>query len=171
MPLAAVFISDYRFRTLRSPDLNSWPARGGLATHLGQGTVAMAHALDEIVQRDRGWFWAHPERQHRCRWPETCELDPCDRDRDARLVIAIRHLGHGCIVYQPVFFQGALPYNEESTAALFALAGTSPEPIPVLAQMDVWRRRRSMRQQTKKHESSNVAGGINGPGAERAAPG
>jgi hypothetical protein len=96
------------------------------------------------------------------RWPETSELDLCDRDRGARLVIAIRHLGHGCIVYQPVIFQGALPVNEESTAALFALAATSPEPIPVLAQMDVRRLRRSVRQQTKKHQPSNVAGGING---------
>jgi hypothetical protein len=112
---------------------------------LGQGTVAMAHALDEIVQLDRRWFGAHPERQHRCRWPETCELDLCDSDRDARLVIAIRHLGHGCVVYQPVIFQGALPANEESTAALFALAATSPEPIPVLAQMDVRRLLRGLR--------------------------
>jgi hypothetical protein len=130
----------------------------------------MAHALDEIVQLDRRWFWAHPERQHRCRWPETSELDLCDRYRGARLVIAIRYLGHGCVVYQPVIFQGALPVNEDSTAALFALAATSPEPIPVLAQMDVRRLRRSVRQQTKKHESSNVAGRINGRDLARNEP-
>jgi hypothetical protein len=94
----------------------------------------MARALDEVVRLDRRWFWAHPHRQHRCRWPDTCELELCDCDRGARLVIAIRHLGGGCFVYQPVILQGALPVNEESTAALFALAATSPEPIPVLAQ-------------------------------------
>jgi hypothetical protein len=101
----------------------------------------MARALDEIVRLDRRWFWARPQRQHRCRWPDPCELDLCDCDRGARLVMAIRHLGRGCVVYQPVIFQGALPRDEESTAALFACAATSPEPIPVLDRMDVRRRR------------------------------
>jgi hypothetical protein len=98
-----------------------------------QGTVAMARALDEIVLLDRRWFWAHPQRQHRCRRPDPRELDLCDCDRRARLVMTIRHLGRGCFVYQPVIFQGALPASEESTAALFTLAATSPEPVPVLA--------------------------------------
>jgi hypothetical protein len=71
-------------------------------------------------------------------------------------------LGTAASSISPVIFQEALPVNEESTAALFALAAISPEPLPVLAQMEVRRRRRSMRQQTTKHEPSNVAGGING---------
>src|ERR671918_637355 len=108
----------------------------------------MARVLDEIVRLDRRWFWAHPERRHRCRWPYTGELDFCDSARGARLVLAIRHLGRGHVVYQPVIFQGALPVNEESAAALFALAATSPEPIPVLAQKDVLRMRRGWRHRT-----------------------
>ena len=112
----------------------------------------MARALDEIVRLDRRWFWAHPQRQHRCRWPETAELDLCDCDRGARLVMVIRHLGRGCVVYQPVIFRGALPADEESAAALFALAATSPEPIPVIAQMEVRRLRCGLRQQTQNHE-------------------
>jgi hypothetical protein len=115
----------------------------GRPHRLGQGTVAMARALDEIVRLDRRWFWAHPQRQHRCRWPETAELDLCDCDRGVRLVMAIRHLGRGCLVYQPLMFQGALPASEESTAALFTLAATSPEPIPVIAQMEVLAMNRS----------------------------
>jgi hypothetical protein len=129
---------------------------------LRQGTVAMACALDEIVRLDRRWFWAHPQRQHRCRWPDACELDLCDCDRGARLVMAIRHLGRGCVIYQPVIFQGALPVNEESTAALFALAATSPEPIPVLAQMDSRRLRSGLRQQSQSHEASAMVGSGNG---------
>jgi hypothetical protein len=129
---------------------------------LEQGTVAMARALDEMVRLDRCWFWAHPQRQHRCRWPDPCELDHCDCDRAARLVMAIRHLGRGCVVYQPVIFQGALPASEESTAALFALAATSPEPIPVLAQVDVRRLRHGLRQQTQSHEASAMVGSGNG---------
>jgi hypothetical protein len=62
------------------------------------------------------------------------ELDLCDCDRSARLVVAIRHFGCGYVVYQPVIFQGALPMHEESAAALFALAGTCPAPDPVLAR-------------------------------------
>jgi hypothetical protein len=64
----------------------------------------------------------------------ACFVRTRDCDRGARLVIAIRHLGRGCLVYQPVIFQGALPVNEDLIAALFALAATSPEPIPVLDQ-------------------------------------
>jgi hypothetical protein len=117
----------------------------------------MARVLDEIVRLDRRWFWAHPERRHRCRWPYTGELDFCDSARGARLVLAIRHLGRGHVVYQPVIFQGALPTDERSAAALFALAATSPEPIPVIAQMDVLRLRFGLRQQTQSPEASMVA--------------
>jgi hypothetical protein len=122
----------------------------------------MARALDEVVRLDRRWFWAHPQRQHRCRWPDTRELELCDCEHGARLVMAIRHLGRGYVVYQPVIFQGALPAHEESAAALFALAATSREPIPVLAQTDVLRIRRGLRQQRQRHEASNVIGGVNG---------
>jgi hypothetical protein len=99
----------------------------------------MARALDEIVWLDRRWFWAHPERRHRCRWPDTGELDLLRSDRGARLVIAIRHLGRGRVVYQPVIYQDALPADEESAAALFTLAASYPEPIPMVAEMDVLR--------------------------------
>jgi hypothetical protein len=104
----------------------------------------MARLLEEIARLDRRWFRARPERWHRCRWPETGEVDLCDCDRGARLVIAIRQLGRGCVVYQPVIFHGALPANEASAAALFALAATSPEPIPVVAHMNVLRLRRGL---------------------------
>jgi hypothetical protein len=130
----------------------------------------MARALDEIVRLDRCWFWAHPQRQHRCRWPDTCERDLCDCDRGARLVMAIRHLGRGYIVYQPVIFQGALPAHEEAAAALFALAATSPEPVPALAQKDVLRVRRGWCQQRQSHEALNVIGGVNGWDLARKAP-
>jgi hypothetical protein len=103
---------------------------------LGQGTVAMAHPLDELVRLDRCWFWAHPQRQHRCRSPDPRELELCDSKRGARLVIAIRHLGRGYVVYQPVIFEDALPAHEEAAAALFALAATCPAPVPVLARSE-----------------------------------
>jgi hypothetical protein len=46
-----------------------------------------------------------------------------------------------------VIFQGALPTDENSAAALFALAAKSPQSIPVVAQMEVWRLRRGWRHQ------------------------
>jgi hypothetical protein len=97
----------------------------------------MARALDDIVRLDRRWFWAHPQRQHRCRRPDKRELDLCDCDRGARLVMAIRHLGRGYVVYQPVIYPGAPPAHEEAAAALFALAATCPEPVPVLAMSGI----------------------------------
>jgi hypothetical protein len=102
----------------------------------------MKRALDEIVRLDQRWFCAHPERRHRCRSPETVELDLCDSERGAWLVMAMRHLGRGHIVYQPAIFQGALPKNERPAAALFALAAKCSEPVPVITQMDVLRLRR-----------------------------
>jgi hypothetical protein len=107
--------------------------------------VVMAHALDEIVWLDRCWFGAHPKRQHRCRWPDPRELDLCDCDLSARLVIAIRHLGRGHLVYQPVIFRGALAAHEKSAASLFALAATSREPIPVVSEADLPRPRHGRR--------------------------
>jgi hypothetical protein len=102
----------------------------------------MGRQLKEIVRFDRRWFRAHPERRHRCRWPDTGELDLYDGDRGAPLVMAIRHLGRGHVVYQPVLFQGVPPRDERSAAALFALAAKSLDPIPVIAQTDVLRLRR-----------------------------
>ena len=84
--------------------------------------------------------------------------------------MATRHLGRGCLVYQPVIFHGALPAREESTAALFTLAATSSESIPVLAQIDVRRLRCGFRQQTQKHQLSNIVGGINGRDLARNEP-
>ena len=105
--------------------------------------VARARALEEITRRDRRWFRAHPERWHRCRWPHPEELDFCGGDFGSRLVIAIRHLGGGRIVYQPVIFEGTLPGGERAAAALFALALRDPEPIPVVAEMNVLRLQQS----------------------------
>jgi hypothetical protein len=109
-----------------------------------EATGGMPRTLGQIARLDRRWFRAHPERRHRCRWPDTAELDLCDSDRGARLIMTIRHLGRGHIVYQPVIFQGALPRDERSAAALFALAATSSKPIPVVAQMDVLQLRRGL---------------------------
>jgi hypothetical protein len=93
----------------------------------------MARPLEEIARLDQRWFRAHPERRHRCRWPDTGELDGFRSDRGTGLVMVIRHLGRGCVVYQPVIFQGALSADERSAAALFALAARHPEPIPFVA--------------------------------------
>jgi hypothetical protein len=131
----------------------------------------MLRTLGQIARLDRRWFRAHPERRHRCRWPDTVELDLWDNNPDARLVMAIRHLGRGHVVYQPVIFQGALPRDERSAAALFALAATSSEPIPVLGQMDVFRLRRGLRQHTLSQEAfrhrckESLAPPIRGDGA------
>jgi hypothetical protein len=108
----------------------------------------MARTLKEITRFDRRWFRAHPERRHRCRWPDTGELDLCDSDPGAPLVMAIRHLGRGHLVYQPVIFQGVLPKDERSAAALFALAATSRDPIPVIARMHVLLLRWGLRPRT-----------------------
>jgi hypothetical protein len=90
----------------------------------------MARPFDEIVRLDRLWFWAHPERSHRCRWPDTRELALCDSDYGVPLVIAIRHLGRGHVVYQPVIFHGVLPKDESSARILFALAARCPSRSP-----------------------------------------
>ena len=66
--------------------------------------------------------------------------------------MAIRHLGRDHIVYQPVIFQGDLPRDERSAAALFALAATTSEPITVITLMAVLRLRRRLRQQTRNQE-------------------
>ena len=115
--------------------------------------VGTPRSLGHIGRLDRRWFRAHPERRHRCRRPDTVELDLCDSDHLAPLVMAIRHLGCGHIVYQPVIFQGALPRDERSAAALFALAATSREPIPVIEQMDVMRIRRGVHHQSQSTEA------------------
>jgi hypothetical protein len=41
------------------------------------------------------------------------------------------------MVRQPVIFQGALPADERSAVALFALAAHCPQPIPVVAEIEV----------------------------------
>jgi hypothetical protein len=136
-----------------------------------EATLGIPRTLGHIARIDRRWFRAHPERRHRCRWPDTVELDFFDCDRDARLVMAVRHLGRGYVVYQPVFFQGGLPRDERSAAALFALAATSSEPIPVIALMDVLRMRRGLHQQTLSQQAfdpdcnESLAAPISGDGA------
>jgi hypothetical protein len=112
----------------------------------------MARALEELAQLDRQWFRAHPDRQHCCRRPDMSELELDESDFRARLVMAICYLGWGRVVHQPVIFQGALPADERSAAALFALAVRYPQPVPVVTEMDVLRFQR---------------GFMPGPGAER----
>jgi hypothetical protein len=110
-------------------------------------TLAMARQLEEIARRDGRWFRAHPERRHRCRGPAKGEFELFESDRGARLVMTIHHLGRGHVVYQPAVFQGAPPGDEESAAALFALAVRHPEPIPFIDEIDVLRLRRGVPQQ------------------------
>jgi hypothetical protein len=131
----------------------------------------MTRALDEIVRLDRRWFCAHPERRHRCRSPDTLELDLCDSERGGWLVMAIRHLGRGHIVYQPAILQGALPRNERSAAALFALAAKSSEPVPVITQMDVLRLRRWSETHKNGPPTSAAASGPRRTKRASAAPG
>ena len=64
------------------------------------------------------------------------ELQLCDSDLGAPLIMTIRHLGRGRLVYQPVIFEGMLPKDERSAAVLFALAARHPAPIPKVAAMD-----------------------------------
>jgi hypothetical protein len=97
---------------------------------------ARPRPLDEIARLDRRWFRAHPERRHRCRRPDTRELDLYAGDDGGRLIIAVRHLGHGRVLHQPLMLQGVLPADERSAAALFALAVKHPDPIPQLATPD-----------------------------------
>ena len=138
-----------RLETVFVPTCHDWCGQSLLqAGHTplsARATVAMARALEQIVRRDRLWFQARPERWHLCRWPDRSELDFCDSDLDARLIIAIRHLGRGRIVYQPVIFEGAPPADERSAAALFALAARNPEPIPVVTEMGLLRLRTGRR--------------------------
>jgi hypothetical protein len=104
--------------------------------------TAMPRSFHDIARLDRRWFRAHPERRHRCRRPDIGELDLYDSDRSGRLVIAIRALGHGRALYQPLFLHGALPSDERSAAAIFALAASRPEPIPDVGALDWLRLRR-----------------------------
>lgn len=88
---------------------------------------------------DRRWFRSRPERQHRCRRPDTTEIDVYDPGRGC-LVMAIRHM-RGRLVYQPAIYDGRLPRDERSAAVLFALAVRHPDPIPVIAEAEVLRLR------------------------------
>jgi hypothetical protein len=106
--------------------------------------VVIARPLDEIARLDRRWFRAHPERKHRCRWPDMRELALGDNDRGMPLVMTIRHLGRGHVVYQPVIFQGVLPNDERSAGILFALAARCPQPVPLVSEMDVLRLQRGV---------------------------
>jgi hypothetical protein len=91
---------------------------------------AAPQPLDEVAWLDRTWFLAHPERRHRCRQPSKCEIDLCGGGYGSQLIIAVRHLGRGLVLYQPLLFCGAAPSDEEGAAALFALAAEHPDPIP-----------------------------------------
>ena len=48
------------------------------------------------------------------------------------LVLLIRHLGRGALVYQPVMLSGSLPVDEERIASMFARALQDPLPVPAL---------------------------------------
>jgi hypothetical protein len=97
---------------------------------------ARPRPIEEIARLDRRWFRAHPERRHRCRRPDPRELDLYAGNDGARLIVAVRHLGRGRVLYQPLIFQGALPSNERWSAAIFALAAKHPDPIPQVAALD-----------------------------------
>jgi hypothetical protein len=99
----------------------------------------MTRLVDDIPRYDRRWFRSRPERQHRCRRPDTTEIDVYDPGRGC-LIIAIRHMA-GRLVYQPVIYDGRLPRDERSAAVLFALAARHTDPIPVIAEADVFRLR------------------------------
>jgi hypothetical protein len=71
--------------------------------------------------------------------------------------MTIRHLGRGYLIYQPSIFQGALPRDEKSAAALFVLAATNPAPVPVVAEMDVMRLRLGLRRQVPDPRAINPA--------------
>jgi hypothetical protein len=105
------------------------------------GVPPMPRSFDDIARLDRRWFRVHPERRHRCRRPDSTELDLYDGSHGGRLIIAMRHLGRGRVLYQPLFLHGPLPSDERSAAALFILAASRPEPIPELAALD-WQMRR-----------------------------
>jgi hypothetical protein len=97
----------------------------------------MARPLEEIARRDRRWFRAHPERQFRCRSPAPGELDRYGWSQF--LVVAIRHIGRGHLVYQPLIFEGQLASDEKSAGILFALAAKHPGPIPTVGEREVHR--------------------------------
>jgi hypothetical protein len=134
MPLVAVLLSDYSwtFSEIRIGVAGErWPA-----TTFQQGT--RRHGARWM--RPSGWISAGsghiPKDSAAADGLIRRELDLCDCDRSARLVVAIRHFGCGYVVYRPVILEGALPAHEEAAAALFALAAISPEPVPVLARSE-----------------------------------
>jgi hypothetical protein len=138
--LSFLLIRDYEFEVICSYHPHSCgrlnlPALATLFLQ-GKAMIEMARALEETARLDRRWFRVHPERRHRCRRPDTSELALYDISRGGRLVIAIRHLGRGRVVYQPVVLHGALPSDERSAAVLFALAASRREPIPAIAATD-----------------------------------
>jgi hypothetical protein len=59
----------------------------------------------------------------------------------------------GFLLKSKLLKAAALPRDERSAAALFALAATSSEPIPVIALTDVLRLRRRLRRQTLSQEA------------------
>jgi hypothetical protein len=91
---------------------------------------AMPRPLDGIARRDGEWFLAHPKRHHLCRRPAPCEFDLYDGYRGGRLIVAVRHLGRGRVLYQPLLLHGSPPLDEDAAAALFAHAAEHPDPIP-----------------------------------------
>ena len=107
----------------------------------GWGTVAMARPLDEIVRLYRRWFCADPN-------DGTAADRPIRASSTVPRVWTWRSATSGAAtssIYQPVIFQGALPTDERSAAALFALAATSRDPIPVIARMHMLVLRRGLR--------------------------
>jgi hypothetical protein len=90
----------------------------------------VARALKEVTRLDRRWFWHAPRDETAADGLIRAKVDLC-------LLIAISYLARGHIVYQPGIFRSVLPEDERSAAALFALAATSPEPIPEVARRAV----------------------------------
>ena len=88
--------------------------------------------LTRIADRDRAWFRDRAGRQHRARDAEPAERQAFGGDRD--LVLLIRDLGRGVLVYQPVILSRPLPVNEQTIARMFARAVGHPLMIPTFEE-------------------------------------
>ena len=91
---------------------------------------ARPRPLDEIARLDRRWSERIRNAAIRCRRPDRRELDLYAGNDGGRLIIAIRHLGRGRVLHQPLILQGVLPADERSSAAIFALAVKHPDRDP-----------------------------------------
>ena len=88
-------------------------------------------SLERVADIDRQWFQDHPDRRYRARYAALPEQKTFGADPD--LVLLIRHLGRGTLVYQPVRLAAPPPADVRMLAQLFARAVADPRPVPALA--------------------------------------